>query len=151
MAIHGRRCRRGRGARINRRRVGLVRTLIVAIGVAAAPASALDLEVTSPTLGQFVSATTLTVSGRAIVGVADSIATLEVNGVSALPVAGDGSFSLDVALDPDAIAKALETRETGWRVATTTTVESWVDGAQVLTDDFAPVDQLLQSYRSTSH
>ena len=107
MAIHGRRCRRGRGARINRRRVGLVRTLIVAIGVAAAPASALDLEVTSPTLGQFVSATTLTVSGRAIVGVADSIATLEVNGVSALPVAGDGSFSLDVALDSDAIFQAI--------------------------------------------
>ncbi len=61
------------------------------------------------------------------------------------------AIASDRALDPDAIAKALETRETGWRVATTTTVESWVDGAQVLTDDFAPVDQLLQSYRRTSH
>ena len=60
------------------------------------------------------------------------------------------AIASDRTLDPDAIAKALETRQTGWRVATTPTVESWVDGAQVLTDDFAPVDQLLQTYRSAN-
>lgn len=50
----------------------------------------------------------------------------------------------DVPLDTAAIQRALEGRSTGWRIADQATLRSWLDSAQVLTDDFAPVDQLLQ-------
>ncbi|CAO0833186.1 hypothetical protein SMICM17S_04444 [Streptomyces microflavus] len=37
-----------------------------------------------------------------------------------------------------AIQKALDTRETGWRIATGDTVTAWTGGVPVLTDDHAP-------------
>ncbi|WNF25776.1 fused MFS/spermidine synthase [Streptomyces sp. C11-1] len=54
----------------------------------------------------------------------------------------------DRPLDAPEIQEALDTRETGWRIATGDTVASWTGGAQVLTDDYAPVDQLLQPHRT---
>ncbi|MED5262021.1 MAG: hypothetical protein VX574_06460 [Myxococcota bacterium] len=65
-------------------------------------ADPLDLVVTSPTLGQFVGSTAVTVTGQ-VTGPQASIASLEVNGQSALPVAADGSWSLGVTLDPSEI------------------------------------------------
>ncbi|WP_433544505.1 fused MFS/spermidine synthase (plasmid) [Streptomyces sp. CA-294286] len=40
--------------------------------------------------------------------------------------------------------EALDARQIGWRIATGETLTSWIDSAPVLTDDYAPVDQLLQ-------
>ncbi|MFE2293006.1 fused MFS/spermidine synthase [Streptomyces sp. NPDC059452] len=63
-------------------------------------------------------------------------------GGNLLVVASDRPF------DTRAIQKALDARETGWRIATGDTVTAWTGDAPVLTDDYAPVDQLLQPHRT---
>ncbi|MFF7388529.1 fused MFS/spermidine synthase [Streptomyces scabiei] len=50
----------------------------------------------------------------------------------------------DRPLDLRATQKALDARRTGWRTTTGDDLTSWIDGARPLTDDYAPVDQLLQ-------
>ncbi|MFJ7329808.1 fused MFS/spermidine synthase [Streptomyces cyaneofuscatus] len=52
----------------------------------------------------------------------------------------------DRPFDAPAIQEALDTRETDWRIATGDTVAAWTGDAPVLTDDHAPVDQLLQPH-----
>lgn len=51
-------------------------------------------------------------------------------------------------LDLEAIETALASRGTGWSAIGGDDVSTWVGDAQVLTDDHAPVDQLLQPYDS---
>ena len=51
-------------------------------------------------------------------------------------------------LDVAGIAGRLTERDTGWGVITGPELDAWVDGAGVLTDDYAPVDQLLTPYAS---
>ncbi|MFJ2026604.1 fused MFS/spermidine synthase [Streptomyces sp. NPDC087897] len=51
-------------------------------------------------------------------------------------------------LDARAIQRALDDRNVGWRIATGETLAAWTGDARILTDDHAPVDQLLQSDRS---
>lgn len=53
----------------------------------------------------------------------------------------------DRPIDRDALADALSERETGWSVISGADLDVWVGDAQVLTDDYAPVDQLLTPYR----
>ena len=52
----------------------------------------------------------------------------------------------DRELAPDAWQQALDARETGWDVLSGARLEGWVGDAEVLTDDHAPVDQLLTPY-----
>ncbi|MEU0304897.1 fused MFS/spermidine synthase [Streptomyces cyaneofuscatus] len=52
----------------------------------------------------------------------------------------------DRPFDAPAIQEALDTRETDWRIAAGDTVTAWTGDAPVLTDDHAPVDQLLQPH-----
>lgn len=52
----------------------------------------------------------------------------------------------DRPLDQQALREALTERETGWTVVTGDSLTAWLDGAEVLTDDYAPVDQLLQPF-----
>nr|WP_246283906.1 fused MFS/spermidine synthase [Nocardioides perillae] len=52
----------------------------------------------------------------------------------------------DAPLDTTALARRLDERGVGWDVLSGDALEAWVDGAQVLTDDHAPVDQLLTPY-----
>ena len=49
-------------------------------------------------------------------------------------------------LAPDAIAAAMEEQGLGWQVAEAAELDAFVGDARVLTDDFAPVDQLLTPY-----
>lgn len=56
----------------------------------------------------------------------------------------------DRPLDLMAIEEALDSRDTGWTAIAGDEVPAWVGDAQVLTDDHAPVDQLLQPYDFTS-
>ncbi|MDG9703493.1 fused MFS/spermidine synthase [Streptomyces sp. DH37] len=56
----------------------------------------------------------------------------------------------DRPVDPRAIQEALDARRTGWRVAAGDDLTSWIGDARPLTDDHAPVDQLLQPYGSRS-
>jgi spermidine synthase len=56
----------------------------------------------------------------------------------------------DRPVDPRAVQEALDARQTGWKVATGDDLTSWINGAQPLTDDYAPVDQLLQPYSPQS-
>ena len=49
-------------------------------------------------------------------------------------------------IDAPAIARQLAERGTEWRVVTGPELLSWVGDAEVLTDDYAPVDQLLTPY-----
>ncbi|MBT3077771.1 MULTISPECIES: fused MFS/spermidine synthase [Streptomyces] len=68
---------------------------------------------------------------------------------AAVPVGGNMvALAADRPFDAAAIQEALDTRETDWRIATGDTVTAWTGDAQVLTDDHAPVDQLLQPHRS---
>lgn len=69
----------------------------------------------------------------------------------AAPTAADGGnlvvVASDRALDTEALDAALRERDTGWSSATdAAALDDWLEGAQVLTDDHAPVDQLLQPY-----
>ncbi|WP_420802438.1 fused MFS/spermidine synthase [Streptomyces taklimakanensis] len=52
----------------------------------------------------------------------------------------------DRPVDPRAIQEALDARRTGWKIATGDDLASWIGDARPLTDDHAPVDQLLQPY-----
>jgi spermidine synthase len=50
------------------------------------------------------------------------------------------------ALPADEIAAALEQRELAWQVVEDAELSAFIGDAEVLTDDFAPVDQLLTPY-----
>jgi len=52
----------------------------------------------------------------------------------------------DSAVDLDAVAAGLEQRGTGWVPLAGAALDAWVGDAMVLTDDHAPVDQLLTPY-----
>jgi hypothetical protein len=54
------------------------------------------------------------------------------------------------ALPADAIAAAMAERGLAWQVAGGAELTAFVGGAPVLTDDFAPVDQLLTPYAQPS-
>lgn len=73
-------------------------------------------------------------------------------GLGAGPADGGNLVAIasDRTLDIAAIAEALTRRDTDWRIAAGDEVASWVGDAQVLTDDFAPVDQLLQPHPPAS-
>ncbi len=63
--------------------------------------------------------------------------------------AGGGNLVVvasDRAIDLRAVQAALDARGTGWRIAAGDALTSWIDDAPLLTDDYAPVDQLLQPY-----
>ena len=51
-------------------------------------------------------------------------------------------------IDVAGITARLAEQDTGWAVITGPELDAWVDGAPVLTDDYAPVDQLLTPYAS---
>lgn len=55
----------------------------------------------------------------------------------------------DVPLELEAWAAELDRRDTGWEVIGGDDLDDWVSDAQVLTDDRAPVDQLLTPYASS--
>ena len=66
-------------------------------------------------------------------------------------LAGEGGGNLvllagDVPLDTDAWQEGLDERSTAWEVLSGARLETWVGDAEVLTDDRAPVDQLLTPY-----
>ena len=66
-------------------------------------------------------------------------------------LAGEGGGNLvllagDRPLDTDAWQEGLDERGTQWDVLSGARLDSWVGDAQVLTDDRAPVDQLLTPY-----
>ncbi|MFF6815841.1 fused MFS/spermidine synthase [Streptomyces sp. NPDC012403] len=52
----------------------------------------------------------------------------------------------DRTVDLRAMQEALDARGTGWKIATGDDLTSWIGNAPLLTDDYAPVDQLLQPY-----
>ena len=54
----------------------------------------------------------------------------------------------DSPLDVAALERDLLERATGWTVRSGAALDGWVGDAQVLTDDHAPVDQLLTPYAS---
>ncbi|MFD3944812.1 fused MFS/spermidine synthase [Streptomyces sp. NPDC058579] len=56
----------------------------------------------------------------------------------------------DRPVDLRATQEGLDARRTGWKIATGDDLTSWVGDARQLTDDHAPVDQLLQPYRPQS-
>lgn len=70
------------------------------------------------------------------------------------PFGSDGgnlvAIASDRPLDPVAIRAAMDRRDTGWTVRDPAGTAAWVGDAQVLTDDYAPVDQLLQPYTNTA-
>ena len=53
-------------------------------------------------------------------------------------------------LDTRALQTALDARKTQWSLAQGHVLSSWVGDAQTLTDDYAPVDQLLEPYAPPS-
>ncbi|CCK24915.1 hypothetical protein BN159_0536 [Streptomyces davaonensis JCM 4913] len=53
-------------------------------------------------------------------------------------------------VDLSATQDSLDTRKTGWKIATGDDLTSWLGDTQLLTDDYAPVDQLLQPYSPQS-
>ena len=65
---------------------------------------------------------------------------------------GDGgnlvAYASDAPLDTDALARRLANGESGWGVLDDAGVRRWIGAADVLTDAFAPVDQLLTPYGS---
>ena len=52
----------------------------------------------------------------------------------------------DRPLDVGALEQALARHGTGWGALSGRALDAWVGGAEVLTDDHAPVDQLLTPY-----
>ncbi|MFE2977719.1 fused MFS/spermidine synthase [Streptomyces sp. NPDC059258] len=52
----------------------------------------------------------------------------------------------DRPLDAPAVQKAMDARDVGWRITTGDALAAWTGNAGVLTDDHAPVDQLLQPH-----
>lgn len=51
-------------------------------------------------------------------------------------------------VDAPAIQEALDARDVGWKITTGDDLATWTGNARVLTDDHAPVDQLLQPDRT---
>ncbi len=68
--------------------------------------------------------------------------------VAADPEPSDGGnlvvVASDRALDLAAIQAVMDERGTGWTLVDGDALDAWVDDAVVLTDDYAPVDQLLE-------
>ncbi|QOV33326.1 fused MFS/spermidine synthase [Streptomyces ferrugineus] len=60
------------------------------------------------------------------------------------------ALASDRPVDLRAIREALDARQTGWKITTGDDLTSWTGDAQPLTDDYAPVDQLLQPYSPRS-
>ncbi|MGW2202714.1 fused MFS/spermidine synthase [Streptomyces sp. NPDC001774] len=56
----------------------------------------------------------------------------------------------DRPVDLRATQEALDAPGTGWKIATGADLTSWIGDARRLTDDYAPVDQLLQPYSPRS-
>lgn len=56
----------------------------------------------------------------------------------------------DRPVDLRAAQETLDARQTGWKIATGGDLTSWIGDARLLTDDYAPVDQLLQPYSPPS-
>ncbi len=56
----------------------------------------------------------------------------------------------DRPVDPGALQRVLNTRKTGWTITAGDDLRKWIGDARVLTDDYAPVDQLLDPYRRQS-
>ena len=81
-----------------RRPALLALALLLATSLASHASAPLDLFVDSPILGQFMDDTSVTVAGR-VIGPQSSVASLEVNGQSALPIAPDGTWSATLTLD----------------------------------------------------
>jgi hypothetical protein len=52
-------------------------------------------------------------------------------------------------VDIAAVAERMDDRGTGWDHLTGATLRTWVGDAAVLTDNYAPVDQLLTPYGSS--
>ncbi|MEG3630724.1 fused MFS/spermidine synthase [Streptomyces sp. C6-003] len=52
----------------------------------------------------------------------------------------------DRSVDLSATQEVLDSRRTGWKIASGDDLTSWIGDARPLTDDYAPVDQLLQPY-----
>jgi MFS family permease len=72
-------------------------------------------------------------------------------GPAAAPVGGNlVVLASDRPVDLRATQEALDARRTGWKIAAGDDLTSWVGDARPLTDDHAPVDQLLQPYSSPS-
>ena len=67
--------------------------------------------------------------------------------VAADPRAGGGGnlvvLASDRELDLAAVQRALDERGTGWTLVDGDALDAWVGDSPVLTDDYAPVDQLL--------
>ncbi len=65
---------------------------------------------------------------------------------------GDGgnlvAVASDAPIDADALQARLDERGTPWSLLTGDDLAEWVGDADVLTDELAPVDQLLTPYRS---
>lgn len=65
-------------------------------------------------------------------------------------IAPDGGNFVVVAsdrpLDPATVQRQLQARDTGWAVIGGDELDTWIGSAAVLTDDHAPVDQLLEPY-----
>ncbi|WP_446697138.1 fused MFS/spermidine synthase [Streptomyces cinereospinus] len=53
-------------------------------------------------------------------------------------------------VDLHATQERLDARQTGWEIVTGEDLTAWTGDAQLLTDDYAPVDQLLQPYSPRS-
>ena len=81
--------------------------ILLCTGLSSQAAATLELYIDSPILGQFTESTTVTVVGR-VLGPQASIATLEVNGQTITNLAADGSWSIDVSLDPATIFQAIQ-------------------------------------------
>lgn len=66
------------------------------------------------------------------------------------PLQGDGGNLVAVAsnrpVDLGRVEELLEKRETGWVSLSGPALDDWLGDAEVLTDDHAPVDQLLEPY-----
>ncbi|WP_299056582.1 fused MFS/spermidine synthase [uncultured Nocardioides sp.] len=56
------------------------------------------------------------------------------------------ALASDAPLDVDAWSESLAERDTGWEVATGDELDRWTGDAVLLTDEFAPTDQLLTPY-----
>lgn len=54
-------------------------------------------------------------------------------------------------LDLEAVQRGLDRRDTGWRTLSGDRLDAWVGDVDVLTDEWAPVDQLLEPYRPAAH
>ncbi|WP_420713466.1 fused MFS/spermidine synthase [Streptomyces sp. IMTB 1903] len=69
---------------------------------------------------------------------------------AALPEGGNlVVLASDRPVDLRATQAALDARQNGWKITGGDDLTSWIGGARLLTDDHAPVDQLLQPYGSS--